>query len=98
MADGCHGSGEGAVLGRKADGNHEESQFHGAVKLQQGQVAVGAGLVVAGVDHHFENLLLLLSLLVPISVVFTFTGTELLFFTFYINFIFFVFFHTEPSR
>lgn len=76
---------EGAVLRREANGNDVESQFDGAVKLQHGQVFVGAGLVVAGVDDHFNDSPLLLSLLNNVAVVFTFTGRARLYFTVYIK-------------
>lgn len=85
MTDGRQRLAKGAVLCRKANGNNVESQFHGALKLQHGQVFVGAGLVVAGVDDHFNNVPLLLSLLSNIAVMFTFTGRALLYFTVYIK-------------
>lgn len=75
MTDGGQCSGEGAVLRRKTNGDHEESQLDRAVQLQHGQVFVIAGLVVARVDHHFDHSPLLLSLLNQLTVVFTFTDT-----------------------
>lgn len=69
---------EGAVLGGKTDGDHIESKFDGAVKLQQRQVAVGAGLVVALVDQDLRDSPLLLRLLILALVMFTFTGRKFL--------------------
>lgn len=73
VADGCQCPDDGAVPGGKANGHHVETQLHRAVQLQQGQVAVGAGLVVTSVDQNFDNTPPLLGLLLLHPVMFTFT-------------------------
>lgn len=78
LTDGRQSSDEGAVLGGKADGNHKQAEFDGAVELQHGEVGVGAGLVVVLVNHHLDHASLLLSLLFHHEVMFTFTGSTFL--------------------
>lgn len=69
-------SADAAVLRREANGNHIEPQFYRAMKLQHGQVFVGVGLVVAGMDQHFDHLPMLLGLLNHGAVVLTFRGGD----------------------
>lgn len=72
MTDGRQGSAECAVACRKANGNHIQPQLDRAMKLQQGQVFVRAGLVVSRVEQHFHHSPLLFCLLNPIAIVLTF--------------------------